>query len=298
MTAAAAPMRGRRCVVTGATSGIGLGAALGLARLGASLVLPCRDPARGEQVATELRRLAGHDDVVVTSLDLASLASVRAGADEITQRCKTLHALVSCAGAVFFERRVTVDGFEANLAVNHLGPFLFANLLVPRLRAGAPSRIVLVSGEYHRKVTLDLDDLQSERDFRAVRSAARANLAKVLFTRELARRLAGTGVTANCLHPGAVRSRLLRHAPWYLRPAGAVVSLFFQRPERGADTAVYLASSPDVAGVTGAYFIDRRPVEPSPQACDADLARRLWEVSAHLTGLGDQSSSLIVGRNV
>ena len=269
---------GKVCVVTGATGGIGGAAAAGLARRGATVVLLCRSREKGE-AARQAMGPAAH----VVLADLASQAQVRAAAAEITKRWPKVHVLVNNAATYHGRRRLTEDGIERQWAVNHLAPFLLTSLLVPRLRAGAPSRVVTVSSNAHTDIReVPWDDLQMARGrYRGFRQYGVTKLANVLFTRELARREAAHGVTANAMHPGVVATELLLNGFPPLR----LVQRFLRTPEEGARTAVWLASSPEVAGVTGKYWIDERPVDPSPAARDDAAARRLWEISEEMTGL-------------
>jgi NAD(P)-dependent dehydrogenase (short-subunit alcohol dehydrogenase family) len=278
-------IEGKVCVVSGGTSGIGRATAAGLSALGARVILPSRTMARGEGVARELS-LASGNEVRAMACDLSSLASIRAFAEAFTRDHDRLDVLVNSAGIVSTRRTETADGVEATFGVTYLGAFLLTSLLLPLLKAGAPSRVVNVAGEFHRKVRLDLDDLQLERRYSIVRAGGQAMLAKIMFTFELARRLEGSGVTANCLHPGAVRSGLLRGLPWYLRATAALARPFMKSPEAGARTPIYLATSPDVASVSGEYFANERPCAAAKHAHDAELARRLWEESERLAGLG------------
>lgn len=278
-------MEGRVCLITGANSGIGKAAAVALARRGATVVMLCRDEQRGGAAVDEVRRTAGRGATELLLCDLASQASIRAAADRYRADHDALHVLINNAGMNVFERRLTDDGIEMVLAVNYLAPFLLTNLLLDLLVASAPARVITVAGIYHRKARLDLDDLQMERGFDAVTAINRAQLAKVLFTYELARRLERTGVTANAVHPGAVRTPLQRKLPWHLRLLAVPVSLFFLSPARGAESYVYLACDESLSGVSGRYFNRRQETRSSSASYDAEAARRLWEVSERLTGL-------------
>ena len=282
-------MQGRTVLVTGANSGIGLETAAALAPMGARVVLTARDPAKGKRAVEEIRRRHPDADVAVMELDLSRLADVRTFASGFLERFPQLHVLVNNAGVWLDRRSTTADGFETMFQVNHLGPFLLTNLLLDRLKGSAPSRIVNVASEAHRASHLDFDDLQSERGFRGMRAYLRTKLCNMLFTRELARRLLGTGVTANSLHPGGrpVRTRMARDGDTHgLFAIGARISApFFLSPAKGAETTVYLVSSPDVEGRTGEYWVRRRPRRPSRAALDDDATRRLWDVSAQLVGL-------------
>ena len=276
-------LRGRSCVVTGATAGIGRAAALGLARLGARVVVVGRDAARGQETLAALRAVPAEAELVLG--DFATRAGVDRVAEEILARCPELHVLVNNAGVFQISRSATPDGLETTFAVNHLAPFQLTARLLPRLRASAPARIVNVASDAHHWGPLDLADLQSERERRAMRVYGRSKTANILFTRELARRLAGSGVTVNAVHPGAVATRLGRGHGLLLDAVQRLVTLFMRSPERGADTVVHLASSPELARTSGAYFADRRERTPAPHARDEGVARRLWDASESLTGV-------------
>jgi NAD(P)-dependent dehydrogenase (short-subunit alcohol dehydrogenase family) len=276
-------MEGKVCVVTGATSGIGKAAATALARLGAQVVLVGRDQGRAEAAAAEIGAI-GPVPPKVEIADLASMEQVRALAGRLAS-LERLDVLINNAGLVLGERRVTKDGFEHVFAVNHLAPFLLTNLLLPKLAGSAPARVVTVTSDAHSAAKLDLDDPSLEHGWDSWRSYANSKLANILFTRELARRLDGTGVTANCAHPGVVRTGFGREGKPLLRLGTTIARPFFLSPERGADTIVYLASSPDVAGETGGYYVKRQRREPSAAARDDAAARKLWEISEQMTGL-------------
>ncbi|HEX7241050.1 MAG TPA: SDR family oxidoreductase [Longimicrobiaceae bacterium] len=281
MAEQAGGMDGRVCVVTGATTGIGLATALGLARLGARVGIVGRNRERAEAARAAVAREAGPERVDLFLADLSSQAEVRRLAGELRARYGRLDVLVNNAAAYTRRRALTVDGIETQLAVNHLAPFLLTRLLLDPLRAGAPSRVVTVSSEAHRGARLDWGDLQGERMYNGVRAYARSKLANLLFTRELARRTAGTGVTANAAHPGVVGTELLFGGWAPLR----LLKPFLRTPEKGADTSVWLAASPEVEGVSGAYFRDRREIRPSEAALDDSAAARLWKASEELTGV-------------
>ena len=276
-------MNGKVCVVTGATSGIGKAAATALARMGAQIVLVGRDQGRLEATAAEIGANAAVPPKAEIA-DLASMEQVRALAGRLGE-LERIEVVVNNAGLVLGERRVTEDGFEHVFAVNHLAPFLLTNLLLPKLTGSAPARVVTVTSDAHSAAKLDLDDPNLEHGWDSWRSYANSKLANILFTRELARRLDGTGVTANCAHPGVVRTGFGREGKPLLRLGTTIARPFFLSPERGADTIVYLASSPDVAGETGGYYVKRQRREPSAAARDDAAARRLWDISEKLTGL-------------
>jgi len=270
-------------VITGATSGIGLATAAALAERGFRLVLVARSPARAEAAVEAIRRRAPAARVEVESADLASLRSIAEAAPRILARCPRLDVLVNDAGVVLLRRETTVDGYEKTFAVNHLAYFALTNLLRERLVATPGARIVSVASDAHRLGgALDFDDLQSEQRYRGFGVYGRSKLCNLLWTRELARRLAGTGVTANCCHPGGVATRLGQtEAPW-TRALGRLLGLFLLTPEQGARTSVYLATAPGLGSVTGRYCAKEREATPSRAARDDAAARRLWDVSEEL----------------
>ncbi len=274
-------MDGEVCVVTGATSGIGKATAIALARLGAQVVLVGRDRGRGELTAAELGAAGASPRLEIA--DLASMAQVRALAGRLGA-LERIDVLVNNAGLMSGQRRVTADGFDEVFAVNHLAPFLLTSLLLGKLTA-ASARVITVTSDAHAAARLDLDDPQLERGWDGWRAYANSKLANILFTRELARRLAGTAVTANCAHPGMVRTRFGREARLPMRAAVTLARPFMRSPQRGASTIVYLATSPELAGATGGYYVNRQRHEPSAAARDDATARRLWQLSEELTGL-------------
>jgi retinol dehydrogenase 12 len=276
-------MDGEVCVVTGATSGIGQATATALARLGAQVVLVGRDRGRGEATAAVLAA-AGGSPPRLEIADLSSMAQVRALAGRLGT-LERIDVLVNNAGLMAGARRVTADGFEEVFAVNHLAPFLLTSLLLGKLTAAAPARVITVTSGAHTAARLDLDDPQLERGWESWRAYANSKLANILFTRELARRLEGTGVTANCAHPGMVRTRFGREARLPMRAAVTLARPFLLSPQRGAAAVVYLATSAQVAGATGGYYVKRQRREPSQAARDDATARRLWQLSEELTGL-------------
>ncbi|HEX9034598.1 MAG TPA: SDR family oxidoreductase [Streptosporangiaceae bacterium] len=277
-------MAGRVCVVTGASSGIGKATATALASLGATVVLVCRDHGRGAAAMAEIGAAATGAE---PSLELADLASMRQVRDLATRlgTLPRLDVLVNNAGLRVGRRQLTADGLEHTLAVNHLAPFLLTNLLRPALEASAPARVVTVASVAHRIATLHLDDLQLERRYAAMLAYSNSKLANVLFTRELARRLEGTGVTANCAHPGMVATNFLQSENRLLQLGMTAGRHLVRSPQSGARTIVYLASSPDVASQTGGYYVSRRRRRPSRTARDDHTAGRLWDISTQLTGL-------------
>jgi NAD(P)-dependent dehydrogenase (short-subunit alcohol dehydrogenase family) len=279
-------MDGRTVVVTGGNSGVGKATATALAAAGARTVITARSQTRGQQALADIRGASGSDQVDLVAFDLADLASVREGAKQLLDRYEQIHVLVNNAGLVLSERTETTDGFESTFAINHLGPFLLTRLLTERLVASAPARVVNVASTAHRSARhgLDFDDLQSRRHYRGMHAYSRSKLANILFTTELARRLSDTGVTANSLHPGTVATGYARDgdASGLLAFGVKVIKPFIRTPEKGARTSVYLASSPEVAEVTGQYFVNCRPRTPSPAARNEVAAGLLWSVSEEL----------------
>jgi len=282
-------MTGRTVVITGGNSGIGKATAEALAGLGARVVITARQPARGEAAVSDIRRASGNDAVECVDLDLSRLSSVRSCAAELLDRLDRIDVLDLNAGGVLARRIETEDGFETQFQANHLGHFLLCQLLLDRLRASAPARVIVVSswGHTQAKGGLDFDDLQwRARPYRGSFVYSATKLMNLYFTFELARRLEGSGVTANALHPGFVASGFAMHGDTRALRLGIMVSRPFARsPRRGAATAIWLAASDEVAGVTGRYFVDCRPKEPSADATDAAAAARLWETSEELAGL-------------
>jgi len=276
-------IEGKTCLITGATSGIGRAAAVDLGRMGAKLVLVGRNRALGEELVREIQR-AGNREVELMVADLESQAQLRKLATDFLASGKPLHVLMNNAGVFNMKRRLTGDGLEQVFAVNHLAYFMLTMLLLDRIKESAPARIINVSSDLHQRATLNFADLGGERSYGGMSSYSQSKLANILFTYELARRLAGTGVTVNAVHPGAVATNLARNNG-LTTMAWKLAGTFMKSPATGARTQVFLASAPEVEGVTGKYFIDSREARSSAESHDAAIARRLWEVSAQLTGL-------------
>jgi len=279
-------MRGKVCLVTGAASGIGAATARGLARQGATVVLVDRDAEKGALTAAEIRRQSGTAGVEFLRADLSAQAEIRTLVEDFKRRYTRLDVLVNNAGAMFPERQESVDGIEMTLALNVLGYFLLTQLLLETLKASAPARIVNVSSRSHARARINFEDLQFRSGYEGLPVYAHSKLAIVLFTYELARRLEGSGVTANALHPGVVATNFGRQQGGR---TGMLIKLFrfaFLSPEAGAQTNLYLASSPEVAGVSGKYFVKCKAAPSAPASYDAATAQRLWEACLALTGGG------------
>jgi NAD(P)-dependent dehydrogenase (short-subunit alcohol dehydrogenase family) len=280
-------MAGKVVVITGGNAGIGKEAAVGLAGLGARVVITSRNEERGRSAQKEIADRSGSDSVEVMSLDLASFTSIRSFAADVLDRFDHVDVLVNNAGLILRRRAETRDGFEETFGVNHLGHFLLTDLLLERLRAGAPARVVVVSSDAHKgaRQGLDFDDLQGEHKYRWAKAYSKSKLANIYFARELSRRLDGTGITVNALHPGFVRSEFGRGGDlggiygWGIK---YLASPFAISPEKGARTSIYLASSPEVEGASGGYFYKCKLTAPSTVAQDDDAASRLWDASEKL----------------
>ena len=279
-------IRGNRVLVTGATSGIGLEAARTLARQGARVVIVGRDAAKTGRCLEEIRTSAPGAELSSLLCDFSRQKEERRLAEEVLRRFDRLDVLVNNAGTVFKNRTLTEDGIEATFAVNHLGYFLLTQLLLERIIRSAPARIVNVASIAHRRATMDFDDLFYERGYSLVKAYGRSKLGNVLYTRLLAQKLAGTGVTVNSLHPGAVDTGIWSAAPAWMKPLIAILRRFaFISAEEGGRRIVQLVAGPELSGTTGQYFENGRIVDSAPRARDDALARRLWQESERLTGL-------------
>ncbi len=275
-------MKGKRVVVTGASRGIGRETALALGRMGADLSLIVRDQGRGNAVADEVRALGGGGDVDVLIADLSSMADIRRVAAELLAKHDRIDVLVNNAGALLMDRQVTKDGYEATFATNHLGYFLLTKLLLDAVKKSPAGRIVNVASEAHHRGTIDFDDLMSEKSFAGWRAYGASKLANILFTSELARRLEGTGVTTNSLHPGVIASGFALNNKGVVGTLWKLMSPFLMSSENGAKTTLFLATDPSVANVSGRYFSKCKQKTPSREARDVAVAKRLWDVSEEL----------------
>jgi NAD(P)-dependent dehydrogenase (short-subunit alcohol dehydrogenase family) len=272
-------MSGKICLVTGGTNGIGKSTALELARMGATVVIVGRDAQKTSEVVQEIRAASGNPKVDSLLADLSSQQEVRRLAHEFKNKYSHLHILLNNAGGFFLRRQLSVDGIEMTFALNHLASFLLTDLLLDTIKASAPARIINVSSDAHASGKIEFDNLQGERDFRPS-AYDNSKLANILFTLELARRLEGTGVTVNALHPGFVATGFAKNNG---KVIAALVSIFAplvaRSPAKGAETSIFLASAPSVEGITGKYFYDSQVIPAAPQATDMVVARKLWDAS-------------------
>jgi NAD(P)-dependent dehydrogenase (short-subunit alcohol dehydrogenase family) len=279
-------MTGKVCLVTGATSGIGKATATALATLGAKVVIAGRNRQKAEETTLWIQSDTANETVSFLVADFSDLQQVRDLANTFQDRYARLDVLVNNAGAFFNTRRETPYGVEMTFLVNHLAPFLLTNMLLETLSSSTSARIVNVSSDGHRYGTMDFDDLGFQRGYVGMKGYARSKLAMILFTYELARRLGDSGATVNALHPGHVATNIWKTDFGLIGPALKwVMGLFALSPEQGADNSIYLASSPDVEGITERYFVKREPAHSSPLSYDKGVAQRLWEISENLTAL-------------
>ncbi|MFX1241762.1 MAG: SDR family oxidoreductase [Promethearchaeota archaeon] len=276
-------MEGKVCIITGANSGIGKETALALAKMNATVVMLCRNKQRGEKAQKEIIEQSKNKNVDLLLCDLSSLKDIKNLISEFKNKYEKLHVLINNAGVMLKNRIISLDGFEMNFAVHVLGPFLLTNLLLDILKKSAPSRIIVVASAAHKRAKIDFEDLQSEnKKYRLFSAYGISKLAEILFTYELSRRLEGTKVTANAVHPGVVATNLGRDqskfSQWFAKK-------FFKSPEEGAQTSIYLASSSEVEGITGKYFINKEPRESSIESYNEENAERLWKICEEMTGL-------------
>jgi NAD(P)-dependent dehydrogenase (short-subunit alcohol dehydrogenase family) len=274
------------CVITGGTDGIGKAAAYGLAVQGARLLVHGRDPDKGARAVAELKARSGNPAIEFLQADFGSLADVRRLAATVIEHTPHIDVLVNNAGGVFGKRTLSKDGYEMTFAVNHLAPFLLTHLLVDTLKSGRESRVVTTASNAHRGAKISFDDLQATRKYSAMGAYGSSKLANILFTRALAKRLQGTAVTATSLHPGFVRTNFGRNVEMsrLLKLIFGFAARFARSPEKGAETVVYLATSPQVQGASGGYYFDCKPIPPSSAAQDDNAAEHLWQVSEQLVG--------------
>ncbi len=279
------PMHGKVCIVTGAASGIGAMTAQALAQQGAAVILVDINSEKGAATVNQIKQQTGNPAVEFMWADLSAQKEIRQLAQQFKSRYQRLDVLVNNAGAMFARRQETVDGIEMTFALNYLSGFLLTNLLLDTIKASAPARIINVSSRSHARARINFDDLQSRSGYDGLQTYAHSKLAIVLFTYELARRLEGTGVTANTLHPGVVATNFARNNGGAIGLLMRVFRSALISPEQGAQTSIYLATSPEVERVTGKYFVKRKAVPSSPASQDTATAGRLWQVSAEMTNL-------------
>jgi len=280
------PMGGKIVVITGGTGGIGKATATGLATLGARVGITGRDPARAEQAAADIRAASGNPAVDAFAADMTSQNELRQLAAVVLEAYPRLDVLVNNVGGFWAHRHSTADGLERTFALNHLAPFLLTNLLMDRLKASAPARVITVSSGAQSMGRIEFDDLQGARSYSGQRAYNQSKLANVMFTNELARRLHGTRVMANYLHPGVVRTNFgAEDQAWFFTVISRVVRPLLKTPAQGAQTSIYLASTPDLADVTGQFFTNGKPKRANRIAYDIDMTARLWLVSAELVGM-------------
>lgn len=280
---AASNMQGKVCLVTGSSSGIGKATARELARMGATVVMVCRNRAKGEAVQAEIKEVSGNAQVDLIVADLSELSQVRRAASLFTQKYTRLHVLINNAGGLKSEREMTSDGLEYAFATNYLAPFLLTELLLDTLKASVPARIINVSSAGHALGSIDFADLQGERRYSPSKAYAQSKLAQLYYTYELADRLKGTGVTVNALHPGAVATNFNDGLTGFVRFIGMFNNLVGASAEKGAQTTLYLATSPEVERVSGKYFSKSKPTPSSKLSYDMTVRKRLWQVSEELT---------------
>jgi len=284
--AGALPMAGKVVLITGGTGGIGKATAIGLAAIGARVGITGRDLARAEQAAADIRSASENPAVDAFAADMTSQAEVRRLAAAVLDAYPRLHVLVNNVGGFWAHRHPTADGLERTFALNHLAPFLLTNLLLDRLKASAPARVVTVSSGAQSMGRIDFDDLQGALNYSGQRAYNQSKLANIMFTNELARRLDGAGVTATSVHPGVVRTNFgAEDQAWFFTIISRVVRPLLKTPAQGAQTPIYLASSPDMDGISGQFFVNRKPKTANKVAYDSDLTARLWKVSADLVGI-------------
>jgi len=276
-------MDGKICIITGANSGIGKATAIALAKMNVILVMLCRDKERGESARNEIIELTGNSNVDLIVCDLSSQKEIHNFVAEFKSKYQNLHVLINNAGVMLSKKDISVDGFEMNFAVNHLAPFLLTNLLLDILKKSAPSRIINVGSAAHRMGKIDFEDLQGEnRKGRFMGLYGSSKLAMTLVSYELSRRLEGSNVTVNVLHPGLINTNLGRdRSSTSKRFAGK----FFKSPEIGAETSIFLASSPEVEGITGKYFTKKKEKDSSKKSYNEEYAKRLWDISLEMTNL-------------
>ncbi|MFX1370882.1 MAG: SDR family oxidoreductase [Promethearchaeota archaeon] len=277
-------MKGKICMITGANSGIGKATAIELAHLGATLVLVCRNQIRAEKAIAEIKKKTGNELIDLILADLSSQRKIHNLVSEFKSRYNKLHVLINNAGVNLSKRKITIDGIETTFAVNYLAQYMLCNLLFNILKDSAPARIVNVTSSYQAK-SINFEDLNGERHYRQMKAYRQSKLAIVLFTYEFARKIKETGVTVNCLHPGIIKTNMVRKFRSFVKYFYPLIGLFMKSPKRGAKTSVYLASNPEIDGITGQYFKRRKTAKSVKISYDKNIAEQLWDVSFKLTNV-------------
>lgn len=283
-------MKGKICMITGANSGIGKATALGLAKMGATIVMVCRNKDRGEKALEDIKKEVENGTVDLMIADLSTQKAIHQLVKEFKERYQFLHVLINNAGVNLSKCVLTEDGIETTFAVNYLAQYLLSNLLLDVLQASSPARIVNVASSVLAK-NIDFENLNGEKHYRQLNAYGQSKLAVILFTYELSRRIEGTGVTVNCLHPGYVKTNMIKNFRKFVKYFYPLIGLFMKKPKKGAKTSIYLASSSEVEGVSGKYFKKRKEVESMKAVYDEEIAKRLWDVSIALTNLNFNKTS-------
>ena len=278
-------MKNKIVLITGANSGIGKATAIKLATMGAHIVMLCRNKERGETARQDIIQTSDNKNIELILIDLADLISVRKAAEDIKAKYDHIDVMINNAGGYFTERKTSKDGYECTFAMNHLGHFLLTNLLLDELKAAVNARLINLSSDIHKKGHIIFDDLMTEKKYKGFGVYSHAKLANILFTKELSRRLHDTDITVNTLHPGIVRTNFTADSGRFIRFMMTIMGSLLKSPEKGAETSVYLASSKDVAGISGKYFVNRKEKKSSPESCNEEVAKKLWKMSCELTGL-------------
>lgn len=274
-------------MITGANSGIGKATAIGLAKMGATIVMVCRNKERGERALNDIRRKSNNESVYLMLADLSSQKAIHQFVKEFNEKYQYLHVLINNAGVNLSKRKLTEEGIETTLAVNYLAPFLLCNLLFDLLKASKTARIVNVASSVQAK-SIDFDNLNGEKHYHQMKAYSMTKLAIIIFTYEFARRFDGNGVTINCLHPGYVRTNMIRNFRKFVKYFFPFISLFVKSPKRGAKTSIFCASSPDIEGISGKYFKKRKVAKSVKASYNEDLAKKLWDISVKLTNLNSE----------
>lgn len=275
-------MKGKTCLITGANSGIGKATAIGLAKMGASIIMVCRNQERGERALKYIKSKSNNESIELMLVDLSSQKAIHQFVQEFKEKYNKLDVLINNAGVNLSKQTLTEDGIETTFAVNYLATFLLSNLLFDSLVAGQPARIVNVASSVQAK-SIDFDNINGEKHYGQMKAYSLSKLAIVLFTYEFARRFGGNGVTINCLHPGYIRTNMIRNFRKFVKYFFPLISLFVKSPKRGAKTSIYCASSPNLEGVSGKYFKKRKEAKTVRVSYDEELAKKLWDLSVELT---------------